>query len=45
MIYSTKSLEEYDRPGDTTSSQIIEKSDTNNSTNQSEPHPDCREVE
>ena len=45
MIYSTKSLEEYNRQGDMTSSQIIEKSDTNISTNQSEPHPDCREVE
>ena len=45
LIYSTKYLEEYDRPGDMTSSQIIEKSDTNNSTNQSEPHPDCREAE
>ena len=45
MIDSTKSLEEYNRQGDMTSSQIIEKSDTNNSTNQSKPHPDCREVE
>ena len=45
MVYSTKSLEEYNRQGDMTSSQIIEKSDTNISTNQSEPHPHCREVE
>ena len=45
MIYSTKSLEEYDRQGDMTSSQIIEKSDTNINTNQGEPHPDRREAE
>ena len=45
MIYSTKYLEEYDRPGDMTSSRIIEESDTNISTNQGEPHPDCREAE
>ena len=28
-----------------TSSRIIEESDTNISTNQGEPHPDCREAE
>ena len=45
LIYSTKYLEEHNRQSDMTSSQIIEKSDTNISTNQREPHPDCREVE
>ena len=39
LIYSTKYLEEYDRPGDTTSSRIIEESDTNISTNQGELIP------
>ena len=45
LIYSTKYLEEYDRPGDMTSSQIIEKSDTNINTSQGEPHPDRRKAE